>query len=621
MGVARTQMNAARSAWHASGRRRLILAMFRQAPVLTSVIALWAICSALLPNALFVLLGRIVDQVPSVAKHGLSSPPGHRLIDVLIVFGFLFVATLVMSPIQIGLSTISKVRLTFEMQERLMRAVSEPIGISHLEDPELLDRVALAQGSLMSQYPADAPMTLAQILAQRWSGGIACIIMGTLFHWWIALVLFVFWRVAQRVIRSILRDQVRSFTGNAGIMRRAEYFRSLATEGGAAKEIRVFGIGGWLVGELRRHWLDGMAASWRNSSRYYREVLRIGLPALLLYVGICLYIAYAAYTQAISLASAVVVLGVLPRTLNVGGFNLLDVNLAYMLSTLPELETIESELARDYRDLPGTAPSDGLPRRQIRFESVSFAYPGATDNVFDGLELEIPAGRSTAIVGANGAGKTTLVKLLARLHDPTGGRITIDDRDVMDLEPSSWQQRVAVVFQDFNKYPVTAWDNVAFGAYEHCDDRTGAVEAARRAGALDIIESLPSGWDTMLSRHFEGGVDLSGGEWQRVTLARALFAAAHGANVLVLDEPTAWLDVRGEAAFYDRFLEITHGLTTVVISHRFSTVRLADHICVLEQGVLIEEGNHDELIDLGGTYARMFRLQASRFTGDVAESM
>ena len=256
----------------------------------------------------------------------------------------------------------------------------------------------------------------------------------------------------------------------------------------------------------------------------------------------------------------------------------------------------------------------------MTFEHVSFAYPGAAHEVFSGLDVTLAAGRSTAIVGPNGAGKTTLVKLLAGLHDPTGGRITVDGVDLGEYDAAAWQRQVAVVFQDFNRYPLSASANVGLGAPAHLDDHDGLRAAAESAGALATIEALPDGWDTVLAPDL-GGVELSGGQWQRLALARALFAARHGARILVLDEPTAWLDVRGEAAFYERFLEITRGLTTLVISHRFSTVRLADHIYVVDEGRVVEQGTHDELVAAGGTYASMFLLQSTHFTDGDEEAL
>jgi ATP-binding cassette, subfamily B, bacterial len=248
---------------------------------------------------------------------------------------------------------------------------------------------------------------------------------------------------------------------------------------------------------------------------------------------------------------------------------------------------------------------------------VAFRYPGREADVFSALDLEIPAGRSLAIVGANGAGKTTLIKLLTRLYDPTAGRITVDGVDLRELDPRAWQRRVAAIFQDFQQYQLSAYDNVALGAVERQGDRDLVVDAARRAGALDVIEGLPQGWDTVLSRQYSGGIDVSGGQWQRIALARALFAAAAGAPVLIMDEPTAHLDVRAEAAFYRRFLDLSEGLTTIVISHRFSTVRRADRIVVLDAGGVLEQGSHAELLRRGGRYAELFTLQAQRFVDGV----
>ncbi|MBV9449584.1 MAG: ATP-binding cassette domain-containing protein, partial [Streptosporangiaceae bacterium] len=245
---------------------------------------------------------------------------------------------------------------------------------------------------------------------------------------------------------------------------------------------------------------------------------------------------------------------------------------------------------------------------------LTYRYPGADRPVFDGLELELTAGESLGLVGINGAGKTTLITLLARLREPAGGRITVDGADVRVFGARAWQRQVAVVYQDFTRYPLTVRENIALrdlGAQSI--DRTALEEAAAQAGALDFIKGLPNGWDTICSPGYSGGTDLSGGQWQRIALARALYSVAAGARVLVLDEPTANLDVRAEAAFYNRFLDLTAGLTTIVISHRFATVRRADRIAVLDGGRITELGGHDELVAAGGSYAEMFALQAAQF--------
>jgi ATP-binding cassette subfamily B protein len=288
-----------------------------------------------------------------------------------------------------------------------------------------------------------------------------------------------------------------------------------------------------------------------------------------------------------------------------------DVAYSFGSRALPAVPELEAALASTR--LPGSRPLDGRPAVSLRFDQVGFTYPGTTMPVLDGLDLELGAGESLAVVGSNGAGKTTFVKLLARLYDPTSGRITVDGIDLRELDATSWQRRVAAIFQDFTHYELTVAENVGLGAPALLDDRGALRDAARRAGALSLIDALPGGWDTVLSRRVAGGVELSGGEWQRIALARALLAVDAGAGLLVLDEPTANLDARAETELYERFLDLTSGVSTVVISHRFSTVRRAGRIVVLGGGSVVEAGTHDELLALGGRYARMFRLQAARF--------
>jgi ABC-type multidrug transport system fused ATPase/permease subunit len=252
----------------------------------------------------------------------------------------------------------------------------------------------------------------------------------------------------------------------------------------------------------------------------------------------------------------------------------------------------------------GHISAEGMPAREIRFRNVTFAYPHATEPVLGDFDLTIPAGSSLAIVGQNGAGKTTIAKLLCRLYDPQQGAIEVDGTDIRALDIDGWRSRVTAVFQDFIRFELSLRENVA---------PAGAPDNVIRQVLEESGAAYLARLDTVLARGYPDSTDLSGGQWQRVALARALFAVDAGARVLILDEPTAALDVRAEAEIYERFLELTAGLTTILISHRFSTVRRADRIIVLDNGIVVEDGSHDELLAQEGRYARMFDLQAARF--------
>jgi ABC-type multidrug transport system fused ATPase/permease subunit len=271
---------------------------------------------------------------------------------------------------------------------------------------------------------------------------------------------------------------------------------------------------------------------------------------------------------------------------------------------------------------PGSRPADAMPAQQIEFKDVTFAYPAAPSRaVLRGLNLQIPAGSSLAIVGQNGAGKTTLAKLLCRLYDPQSGSIEVDGVDLKDLDLDSWRRRVTAVFQDFVRFELSLRENVI---PRSAADSAPSVDVAEvdaiLAGALDDAGAASlAGFDTVLAKGYAGGTELSGGQWQRVALARAMAAVRLGAGLVLLDEPTAQLDVRGEAEIFERVLAATRSCTTILVSHRFSTVRHADRIAVLEDGAVVELGSHDELMALRGRYWTMFTLQAQRFESGTPE--
>jgi ATP-binding cassette, subfamily B, bacterial len=425
--------------------------------------------------------------------------------------------------------------------------------------------------------------------------------------------LLVMWFVVRRVVlRSVVR-QATELRGQVTTMRRAWYFASVASRPRDAKEVRVFGLGDFFAGRFRADYLATINAGRAGLRALHQRAGTAWLVVFAAMTGALVVVANDVHNHSIGIRTLAIVLPMIAVTMSVGSISFEDITLAWTMAALPDIDGLEAALTRLPDSLSGTVQPDGSPRAGLRFTGVRFRYPSGSVDVLADVDLELRAGTSTAIVGVNGAGKSTLVSLISRLRDPSAGTITADGVDIRELDPARWQRTVAIMPQEPAHYPVSAYDNIAFGAHEHADDRAGVEHVARLSGFADVVDSLPDGWQTILARELPGGVDLSGGQWQRLALARALFATRHGARLLILDEPTAALDVRGEAAFYSRFLEITQGLTTVVISHRFATVRKADSICVLDGGRITERGTHAELVAAGGTYARMYQVQAARF--------
>jgi ATP-binding cassette, subfamily B, bacterial len=574
-------------------------------PLALGLLAL-ALAAGVLPNLLIVAMGllvvRAVGLVGHEAEHGTTAP----LFGALAAVGVLYGLSLILAPVQEALDRICRVQLTHATQERLMIAVDAPVGTGHLEDRGVTARLDIARGTLSSFYPADAPGTLARVTGNRLSGLGAVVIVAS-FHWWLALALLGSWLAVRHRIRRIIVEDVRSTSGLANVLGRAEYLRGLAVNRSAARELRVFGASDWCLGTYQDAWSVGMGIRWAIRRRLYRTVAVAALAVLALYVVGFWLVAHSALGGSIGLESAVIDIVAIPATAAVGSVTFDDIGLEWMLSSLTEVDRLERDLAAPPPVAGEGADARDLPTTEIRFEQLSFTYQGATKETLHEIDLTVPVGRTTAIVGRNGSGKTTLVKLLARLHEPTGGRITVDRCDIRDLDPEAWRARIAVVFQEPARYPFTLRENVTLGA---APARSGDVAAAARdAGVLPVVDHLPNGWDTVLSASF-AGVDLSGGQWQRIAIARALCAARTGASVLVLDEPTSAQDPDSEDECLNQLINATPGVTKLLVSHRLSGVRRADHIVVLEEGHIVEQGDHERLMAAEGRYAAMFRLQA-----------
>jgi ABC-type multidrug transport system fused ATPase/permease subunit len=423
------------------------------------------------------------------------------------------------------------------------------------------------------------------------------------YAWWAPLVLGGGWLATHQLLEEsgVWKDRETEEVRDA--QRHVDYAYRLAVGPFAAKELRLFGLADWVIDRFRSMRTRLFELRWEATRLRERPVLW----SLLVVLGAngAVFWAMGADALAGTLALDRLVMFV---TAAIGASAIAFGGLSWAVdgAAAPAAAVLRLGPAMALGGaLPrGERPARGLPAREIRFRDVRFAYPGGAP-VLDGFDLTIPVGSSLAIVGQNGAGKTTLAKLLCRLYDPQSGAIEIDGVDLRELDVDAWRRRVSAVFQDFIRFELPLRDNVA---------PRGAPEEAIVAALADAGAATLAGLDTVLSKAYPGGTDVSGGQWQRIALARALCAVRQGAGLVLLDEPTAQLDVRGEAEIFDRILKATRQVTTILISHRFSTVRHADRICVLEHGRLIELGTHQALMAARGRYRTMFDLQASRFT-------
>ena len=579
---------------------------------LTVALVVALVVGALVPNAFRLATGAAVGTLPRALAAGPHSGAARHLVILIGIAGLVFALQQITMPVLQTTAAVIGRHLTTHLRHRVMTATVLPPGVAHLEDPELLNKVALAQGIASSDIsPREVSLAIA-IIGLRYASVAASAVLLAFYNVWLSLGIVAGCVLVIGRFKKEFQKSAEVLMDRAEVTRRSSYFRDMALTPHAAKETRVFGLGGWIERRFGDAWKIAVTDI-RRSRRGSWHLVLWG-PWVFFAIDVLVYVILgrAAIHGQITLGQFVVYAQAANGVGMLGSLSQHDLYLQYGAPAVLAAIELEDITRRPDVRLSGDRPADGMPQHEIRFEGVAFSYPKQERRIFDGLDLTITAGKSLAIVGDNGAGKTTLIKLLARLYDPTEGRITVDGVDLRELDAAAWQHRIGAIFQDFVRYQLSVVDNVGFGASAD-GDREALRSATARAGALDIVESLPSTWDTVLSRQFEGGTDLSGGQWQRVALARALFAVERGAGVLVLDEPSANLDVRAEADLYDRFLDLTAGLTTILISHRFSTVRRADRIVVLDGGRVVEDGTHDELIARGGRYAHMFELQAARF--------
>jgi ATP-binding cassette, subfamily B, bacterial len=540
----------------------------------------------------------------------------------LIVAGVLFVGLQVLGPLHTALSANLGDRTAAWLFDELTGACVAVPGIGHLEDPELAADLQVARDfdrgmtgpplSVSMDFIAGGLVDMVAGLAQ------ACVLFG--FAWWAPPVLAGAWLGTHWLLRESAVWKDRNTEEVRQAQRDADYAYRLAVDPPAAKELRIFGLPDWvlerfLLSRRRLHRLQYEATRMRERSVLASLALVLAANVLVLWA-----LAAAALDHRLALGGLIAYASAAIGTSMIA-FGGLNWALDSAAAPVAAVARLKAAMAKAGTITPGTRPADGMPAHHIRFRDVTFAYPAAPGRpVLAGLDLEIPAGSSLAIVGQNGAGKTTLAKLLCRLYDPQSGAIEVDGADLADLDLESWRGRITAVFQDFVRFELTLRENVipeetGDGTPGHAaalDETVSAALAEAGAGTL-------AGLDTVLAKGYSGGTDLSGGQWQRVALARALAAVRLGAGLVLLDEPTAQLDVRGEAEIFERVLAATRSCTTILISHRFSTVRHVDRIAVVEHGAVVELGSHDELMALRGRYWTMFSLQAQRFAEGTPE--
>jgi ATP-binding cassette subfamily B protein len=558
----------------------------------------WAVVllHGLLPAAFAVAMGTLVGAV----QHGTDLGPP------LAVVGVVFVVLQVVTPFQTAVSHTLGDRTAAWLYDRLTRASVQPPGLAHLEDPALAADLTVARefDLGMTGPPLSYSMDFIAGGLVGMIGGLAAAAVLFGFAWWAPIVLAAAWLSTHWLLRESAVWFDRNTDEVRAAQRTADYAYRLAVDAPASKELRLFGLVDWTIARFvavrtRLHQLQYDATRLRERPLAWCVLIVATANVAVMWAlwsaaaaGRIDLGAFVVYTQC-TVATSLIAFGGMSSALDGAA-----APVAAGARLEPKMAAVGAMRSGDDR-------ATGVPAREIRFRGVTFAYPNGAP-VLDGFDLTIPAGSSLAIVGQNGAGKTTLAKLLCRFYDPQAGAIEVDGRDLRSFDVAAWRSRLTAVFQDFLRLELPLRDNVApAGAPD--DAITGALT---KAGAAHL-----AGLDTVLARGYDGGTDLSGGQWQRVALARALCAVTTGATVVLLDEPTAQLDVRGEAEIFERLLAATRHCTTILISHRFSTVRQADRICVLEHGKVVELGSHDELMALRGRYRTMFDLQAQRFTG------
>ncbi|HNW96046.1 MAG TPA: ABC transporter ATP-binding protein [Anaerolineaceae bacterium] len=550
----------------------------------------------------------IVDKILGVVNAGTGWQAGLReVLPVVLLELVLVLVSAVVSQARLLSNRMMSLQLTTHVNTLIIqKAIS--LDLQFFEDPVFYD--VLQNARRQSDSAALSIVTSTMQIAQQTITLVSLIALLVRFSPFLALIVFA------AAIPSFLSDtqyaemSYRMIYKRAPEMRLLSYLEMLLTGSETFKEIKLFGLGQPLLERFKALFIRFFNEDMTVARKRTLAGLAWGVLSSLVYYGSYVWVIYRTIIQAVTLGDMTMFLSIFRQSQNsisslLDNFNSIYENNLYLDNLLNYLK-ITPALSN---------PAEGVAapvtiKEGIEFRHVSFKYPGSDKFVLKDVNLFIPPGESIALVGLNGAGKTTLVKLLTRLYDPTEGAILLDGRDLREYDLNSLYQRFGVIFQDYARYQFSVRENIGFGQIDEVDNLEKVREAAERGGADKVVEELPDGYETILGRRWEKGLELSGGQWQKIALARAFM---RDAEVMILDEPTSALDAEAEYEIYKRFRELMHGRIAVLISHRFSTVRMADRIVVLSEGRVLEVGSHAELMQSGGPYAHLFNLQAEGY--------
>ena len=587
---------------------KALVLLWSASPRLAVESALLVVAQAVIPLLSLFVLKLLVDSL-TLSFSGDAEFRSFQPILILIFVAFAIAAT---GSVVSALSAYVNLEQTHRIKDLVLHEVqkkSVAMALEFYESKSYHDKLHRAQ-----QEASGRPARIVQGLCQVGRSGLT--LLGALallarFHWGVMLAL-VGATLPVLYFRLVYAHKIYQWhRENTVSERMAEYLNHLLTRSDYAKEVRTFGFGSVLIERflgVRARLREGVVrlAAQRSRKQVVTEVVA-GIASF----GSLTIIAHAAFEKVISLGDLVMYFGAFQvalaalRTSLQGATELYENNL--YLSTLNEFLQVENSLV-------GTASPRPRPdelKMGLRFEGVSFRYPGTEKTILQDVDLAILPGETLALVGRNGSGKTTLAKLLCRLYDPTHGRITIEGIDIREFEPEEYRRLLGAFFQDFGRYALSARENIWLGDTNIDANGEEVLRAARKAEIHSVLESLPEGYETLLSRSLAQGQELSIGQWQKLALARVI---VRNSPLVVLDEPTSFLDAAAEMDFFESFRELISGRSALIISHRFSTVKLADRVCVLENARIVEQGTHDDLIRLGRLYSELYQKQASYYS-------